>query len=65
MSETLLVTKRTIERDLSVMQKANIIRHEGSDKTGTWVKSCIKNHVLSVLQDGFHGKIVISLLALI
>ena len=37
MAETLSVTLRTIERDLSVMQKANIIRHEGSNKTGVWV----------------------------
>ena len=32
MSETLSVTVRTIERDLALMQKAGIIRHEGSDK---------------------------------
>lgn len=37
MSETLAVTSRTIERDLSAMQKAGIIRHEGSDNGGTWV----------------------------
>ena len=37
MSETLSVTSRTIERDLAVMQKAGVIRHEGSDKTGVWV----------------------------
>ena len=37
MSETLSVTVRTIERDLALMQKAGIIRHEGSDKTGFWV----------------------------
>lgn len=37
MSETLSVTVRTIERDLALMQKAGIIRHEGSDKTGVWV----------------------------
>ena len=37
MSETLSVTKRTIERDLSILQKAGIIRHEGSDKSGIWV----------------------------
>lgn len=37
MSETLAVNKRTIERDLAVMQKTGIIRHEGADKTGTWV----------------------------
>ena len=37
MSETLSVTSRTIERDLSAMQKAGIIRHEGKDNAGTWV----------------------------
>lgn len=37
MSETLSVTVRSIERDLALMQKAGIIRHEGSDKTGVWV----------------------------
>ena len=37
LSETLSVALRTIERDLSVMQKAHIIRHEGSNKTGVWV----------------------------
>ena len=37
MSETLSVTPRTIERDLSAMQKAGIIRHEGKDNAGTWV----------------------------
>ncbi len=36
-SETLSVTQRTVERDLAVMQKAGIIRHEGSDKAGIWV----------------------------
>ena len=37
MSEALSVTSRTIERDLAVMQKADVIRHEGSDKSGIWV----------------------------
>ena len=37
MSETLSVTQRTIERDLAVMQKAGIIRHEGKLNTGIWV----------------------------
>ena len=37
MSETLSVTQRTVERDLAVMQKAGIIRREGSDKAGIWV----------------------------
>ena len=37
MSETLSVTQRTIERDLAVMQKAGIIRHEGKVNAGVWV----------------------------
>ena len=37
MSVTLSVALRTIERDLSVMQKAHVIKHEGSDKSGVWV----------------------------
>ena len=37
MSVTLSVTSRTIEKDLSVMQKAGIIRHEGKDNAGVWV----------------------------
>ena len=37
MSVTLSVTKRTIERDLSAMQKAGLIRHEGRVNAGTWV----------------------------
>lgn len=31
------VTQRTIERDLSVLQKAGIIRHEGRANAGVWV----------------------------
>ena len=37
MSEALSVTQRTIERDLSALQKAKVIRHEGSDKSGIGV----------------------------
>lgn len=37
MSETMSVTQRTIERDLSVLQKAGIIRHEGRVSAGVWV----------------------------
>ena len=36
-SETLSVTSRTIERDLAVMQKVGVIRHEGKDNAGVWV----------------------------
>lgn len=37
MSETLSVTQRTVERDLSIMQKAGIVRHEGKDNAGVLV----------------------------
>lgn len=37
MSETLSVTQRTVERDLAVLQKAGIIRHEGKVNAGIWV----------------------------
>ena len=37
MSVTMSVTKRTIERNLSVLQKAGIIRHEGRVNAGVWV----------------------------
>ena len=37
MSETLSVSQRTIERDLSAMQKNGILKHEGKDNDGVWV----------------------------
>ena len=37
MSETLSVSQRTIERDLSALQKIGILRHEGKDNDGIWV----------------------------
>lgn len=37
MSETLSVSQRTIERDLSVLQKMGILRHEGKDNDGNWI----------------------------
>ncbi len=37
MAEELSLAERTIRRDLSIMQKAKAIRHEGGDKTGIWV----------------------------
>lgn len=36
MSETLSVSQRTIERDLSAMQKKGILKHEGKDNDGKW-----------------------------
>lgn len=37
MSETLSVTQRTIERDLAMLKKTGIIRHEGKVNIGKWV----------------------------
>lgn len=36
MSEILSVSQRTIERDLSTLQKKGIIKHEGKDNDGMW-----------------------------
>lgn len=36
MSEILSVSQRTIERDLSTMQKNGILKHEGKDNDGSW-----------------------------
>jgi ATP-dependent DNA helicase RecG len=36
MSETLSVTTRTIERDLSLMKKAGVLKREGKDNNGKW-----------------------------
>ena len=37
MSETLSVSQRTIERDLSAMQKLGVLKHEGKDNNGVWI----------------------------
>lgn len=37
MSETLSVSQRTIERDLSAMQKIGILKREGKDNDGIWI----------------------------
>ena len=37
MSEILSVSQRTIERDLSALQKGGMLRHEGNDNDGVWV----------------------------
>ena len=37
MSETLSVSQRTIESDLSALQKIGILKHEGKDNDGFWV----------------------------
>ena len=37
MSETLSVSQRTIERDLSALQKNGVLKREGKDNDGLWV----------------------------
>ena len=37
MTSILSISKRSLERDLSMLQKAGVIRHEGSRKSGVWV----------------------------
>lgn len=37
MAETLSVSQRTIERDLSAMQNMGILKHAGKDNNGVWV----------------------------
>ena len=37
MSETLSVSQRTIERDLSALQKLDILKREGKDNDGIWI----------------------------
>ena len=37
MSETLSVSQRTIERDLSALQKIGVLTHEGKDNDGVWM----------------------------
>ena len=39
MSETLSVTPRTIERDLSLMKKVGVLKREGKDNNGLWIIS--------------------------
>ena len=36
MSEILSVSQRTIERDLSALQKSEILKHDGKDNDGVW-----------------------------
>lgn len=37
MSEMLSVSQRTIEGDLTAMQKMGVLKHEGKDNDGVWV----------------------------
>ena len=44
MSEILSVSQRTIERDLSALQKKGVLKREGKDNDVMWV--IVKNNVL-------------------
>ena len=37
MSEILSVSQRTIERDLSTLQKKGVLKREGKDNDGVWI----------------------------
>jgi ATP-dependent DNA helicase RecG len=37
MSETLSVSQRSIERDLSVLKEMGLLKREGKDNAGMWV----------------------------
>jgi len=37
MSEALSVSQRTIERDLSTLQKVGVLKREGKNNDGVWV----------------------------
>ena len=37
MSETLSVSQRTVERDLSTMKNMGVLKHKGKDNAGAWV----------------------------
>ena len=37
MSEILSVSQGTIERDLSVLQKLDVLKREGKDNDGVWI----------------------------
>ena len=37
MSEMLSVSQRTIERDISALQKLGVLKREGKDNDGVWV----------------------------
>lgn len=43
MSEMLSVSQRTVERDISLMKKMGILKHEGKDNAGVWIiNKCLK-----------------------
>ena len=45
MSETLSVSQRAIELDLSALQKKGILKHEGKDNDGLWIIKIIKDNI--------------------
>lgn len=43
MSETLSVSQRTIERDLSALKKNGVLKREGKDNDGKWVINSVSH----------------------
>ena len=41
LSEKLSVSQRTIERDISLLKKIGVLKHEGKDNDGIWVTKTI------------------------
>lgn len=39
MSETLSVSRRTVERDISLLKQMKILAREGKDNDGKWIVS--------------------------
>ena len=58
MSETLSVSQRTIERDLSALQKMGILKREGKDNDGMWV--FVKNNVNSQFSIKYEGLLLMT-----
>ena len=48
MSDTLSVSQRTIERDLSTMQKKGVLKHEGKDNDGAWMMYAASKNMLTL-----------------
>ena len=43
LSEKLSVSQRTIERDISLLKKIGVLKHEGKDNDGIWVTKTISS----------------------
>ena len=44
------MSQRTIERDLSVMQKIGVLKRKGKDNDGVWLILGVKNNLSGKIQ---------------